>query len=93
MRERPDNADIDWSKITFEGAERENLRAWRRLSFDDKLKAAEEMNDFANEMLARRKARGLPYIDPDTGEFVRGRSSESGANHVADGAVEYPGES
>ncbi len=67
----PDN--IDWSKTTFEGAERENLRGWRQLSFDEKLRANEEMNAFANEIFARRKARGEPYIDPDTGELVPGK--------------------
>ncbi len=63
---------VDWSKTTFEGAERENLRNWRKLSFDEKLQANEEMNAFANQIFARRKAQGLPYIDPDTGELVPG---------------------
>ncbi|MFP4358541.1 MAG: hypothetical protein ACLFSZ_08925 [Puniceicoccaceae bacterium] len=48
--------------------ERENLRGWQRLSFDEKLQANEELNELANDLFARRKAKGLPYIDPDTGE-------------------------
>jgi len=63
---------VDWSKTTFEGAERENLRDWRKLSFDEKLQANEEMNAFANQIFAHRKAQGLPYIDPDTGKLVSG---------------------
>ncbi len=87
--------NIDWSKTTFEGAERENLRGWRKLTFDQKLQANEDMNDLANEFFARRKAKGLPYIDPDTGELVPGKKtvqvaepprpySESRQNHPPD---------
>ncbi len=89
MNKSRDKDDIDWSRTTFEGAERENLRGWRRLSFDEKLRANEEMNNFANEIFARRKARGEPYFDPDTGEFVPGRKGAD-ASQVAESPADYP---
>lgn len=65
--------DTDWSKTTFEGAERENLLAWQKLSFDEKLHANESMNEMFEEIIRRKKANGEPYIDPETGELVRGQ--------------------
>ena len=63
--------EIDWDSCTFEGSEREQLRVWSRLPLRQKLLALEEMGDMASETLAWRKARGLPYIDPATGELVK----------------------
>jgi len=71
-----DDPAIDWSKCTFEGTERESLRAWRRLSFDEKLRALEEMHDLCNEMIAHKQAMGQPYIDPNTGQLVPGRKPD-----------------
>jgi len=79
-----DDPTIDWSKCTFEGAERESLRAWRRLSFDEKLRALEEMNDFLNEMIAHRQAMGQPYIDPETGQVVPGRKPDADTASVSE---------
>jgi hypothetical protein len=66
--------EIDWESCTFEGSEREQFRVWSRLPLRRKLMALEEMGDLAGRMLEWRKARGLPYIDPDTGELVKGRA-------------------
>ncbi len=63
--------NIDWSKTTFEGAERENLRSWQQLSFDQKLRANESMNEIFEEIIRRKIANGEPYIDPETGKLVR----------------------
>jgi hypothetical protein len=63
--------EIDWESCTFEGSEREQLRVWSRLPLRRKLLALEEMGDLASKMLAWRKSRGLPYIDPETGELVK----------------------
>lgn len=62
--------DIDWSLCTYAGAEREQLRIWSRLPLRAKLAAVEEMGDLAEKFLQDRKARGLPYFDPETGELV-----------------------
>lgn len=62
--------EIDWDACTFKGAEREQLRVWSRLPLRRKLLALEEMCDLAGETLAWRKSRGLPYIDPETGELA-----------------------
>lgn len=68
--------NVDWSKTTFEGSERENLRGWRRLTFDQKLQAVEELEALGMEFIDRRKARGLPYIDPETGKLMAGTKVE-----------------
>jgi hypothetical protein len=68
--------EIDWESCTFEGSEREQLRVWSRLPLRRKLMALEEMGDLATKMLDWRKARGLPYIDPDTGVLVRGSAPQ-----------------
>ena len=39
--------------------------------------ALEEMGDLASKMLEWRKARGLPYIDPATGELVKGSAPQA----------------
>jgi hypothetical protein len=62
--------NIDWSKTTFEGAERESLRAWKQLSLAEKLKANEEMNEMFDAVIRRKRESGEPYIDPDTGKLV-----------------------
>jgi len=38
---------IDWSLTTWEGARREQLRRWKELSFDEILRAQEEMAEIA----------------------------------------------
>ena len=64
--------EIDWESCTFEGSEREQLRVWIRLPLRRKLMALEEMGELAGRMLEWRKVRGLPYIDPATGDLVKG---------------------
>ena len=53
-------------------ANREQLRRWSELSFDEILEAQEEMCDHARATVEWRRRRGLPYIDPYTGELVPG---------------------
>jgi hypothetical protein len=67
----PDNG-TDWSVTTWEGSRREALRHWMKLTLTEKWRAVEEMADFGRAMIERRRQRGLPYIDPDTGERVCG---------------------
>lgn len=69
--------EIDWEACTFEGLEREQFRVWSRLPLRRKLMALEEMGDLASKMLEWRKSRGLPYIDPDTGELVKGSAVQA----------------
>jgi len=63
--------EVDWSLCTYAGAEREQLRRWSQLPLRAKLAAVEEMGNLAERFLQDRKARGLPYFDPHTGEMVR----------------------
>lgn len=67
----PPPPDDPWSSVTFAGAEREQLRVWSRLPLRRKLEALEEMCDLARRTVASRQRRGLPYIDPFTGEAVK----------------------
>ncbi len=57
----PDEFDaIDWSMTTWEGSRREQLRRWSELTFDEILRAQEEMAELAAEF-------GNPIV-PRTGE-------------------------
>ena len=71
MSEHGNLAGIDWSLCTYAGAEQEQLRQWSRLTVREKLSAVEEMGDLAAHYLNIRKARGLPYIDPETDQLVQ----------------------
>ncbi len=62
---------IDWSLCTWEGARREQHRRYNQLSFRKKMESLEEMCDLGRRFLEIRKKKGLPYIDPYTGEVVR----------------------
>ncbi|MGB0369895.1 MAG: hypothetical protein ACPGN3_00995 [Opitutales bacterium] len=63
--------DIDWSGCTFSGAELNNLIDWQKLSFDQKLKANEDLNALFDEAVERKKKSGDAYIDPNTGNLVK----------------------
>ena len=67
-----DDDGIDWSLTTWEGARRAQLRDAMKLTLTEKWQALEEMADWARATIASRQARGLPYIDPHTGERVSG---------------------
>ena len=73
MSETDDNS-IDWSLTTWEGSRRAQLRDWMKLSLSEKWQAVEDMADWARATIEERRTRGLPYIDPYTGELVRGSS-------------------
>lgn len=64
--ETVNEAAIDWSKCTWEGARLEQLRAFRQLSLRDKLQAVEEMCDVIRKLDAARRNR------------IRHHSQESG---------------
>ena len=51
-----DDKAIDWSLTTWEGAEREQLRRWARLSLEDILRAQEEMQNLAEALAEARMA-------------------------------------
>lgn len=64
--------NIDWSLTTWEGSRREQIRRWSQLTMDEILAAQEEMGDHVRATIDWRRNRGLPYIDPYTGEHVSG---------------------
>jgi hypothetical protein len=80
----------EWSSTTWEGSRIAQLRDWAKMSLFQKLKFAEELEASGMAMIDRRKARGLPYIDPDTGELVRGKAKTMTSLSVAESAPEYP---
>jgi hypothetical protein len=63
---------IEWSVATWKGSRLQQHREFLALPFRRKLEVIEEMGALAEKMLNWRKARGLPYIDPLTGELVKG---------------------
>ncbi|MCC5840724.1 MAG: hypothetical protein JJT96_11415 [Opitutales bacterium] len=71
------SADSAWEATTWKGHRLAQHRAFLRLSFADKLKSIEELGEFAADVLRRKRARGEPYIDPETGELVRGRRAQA----------------
>ena len=48
---------IDWSLVTWEGAEREQLRRWAALSLEEILRAQEEMQALADRLATADPAR------------------------------------
>ncbi len=68
----PVDSEIDWSLTTWRGARRKQHQAFHALPFSRKLEIIEEMNRDALATLEDRRSRGLPYIDPYTGERVPG---------------------
>lgn len=61
---------IDWSLCTWKGSRREQHLSYLALPFRRKLELLEEMCDFARWTMESRRRRGLPFIDPYTGERV-----------------------
>lgn len=64
---------IDWSLGTWEGARKEELRRWRKLSLREKLDAVDELNALGASLIDARRAKGLPHVDAATGERVTKR--------------------
>lgn len=52
-----DDDSIDWSKTTWEGSRREQLRRWRALSLRERLLAVEEMAELSERLAAMREQR------------------------------------
>ena len=65
--------EIDWSLTTWEGSRRAMLRDTMKLSLTEKWQAVEEMAEWGRATIEARRARGLAYIDPYTGEHVPGK--------------------
>lgn len=55
--DRKDQPPIDWTLATWEGAEREQLRRWSRLSLEEILRAQEEMQRLAERLSDAQGAR------------------------------------
>jgi len=68
----PSDAGINWGLCTWKGARRKQHQEYHAIPFSRKLEIIEEMNRYALDTLETRRASGLPYIDPYTGERVPG---------------------
>jgi len=66
---------IDWSKTTFEGSRREQLRRWHALSLRERLEALDRLSDLA------------PFERQKTGQTATARPPQAG---VHQGAVREP---
>ncbi|BCO32896.1 hypothetical protein TspCOW1_29990 [Thiohalobacter sp. COW1] len=58
-----DDESIDWSKTTWEGSRREQLRRWRALSLHERLLAVEEMAELSQRLAALREQRQSRFAD------------------------------
>lgn len=79
-------SDSAWEETSWKGHRRAQHRAFYELTFAEKLHVIEEMADFSREIIRRKIANGEPYIDPDTGEPVRGSRSRQ----VGEDRAPYP---
>lgn len=62
---RSEHEMIDWSLTTWEGAEREQLRRWSRLSLEEVIRAQEEMQSLADRLgEASRGPEPVPVPEP-----------------------------
>jgi hypothetical protein len=61
----------DQHDCTWAGSEKAQIQQWCTLSLREKLDANEQMVKTANYMIEQRRQKGLPYIDPKTGECAR----------------------
>jgi hypothetical protein len=76
----PSDPQIDWSLGTWKGSRRKQHQDFQAIPFSRKLEIIEEMNRSSLATLENLRARGLPYIDPYTGERVHGRVREDAPN-------------
>jgi hypothetical protein len=72
-----EESKIDWSLTTWKGSRLQQHREFLALPFRRKLEVIEEMDDHGRWTQERRIARGLPYIDPSTGELVKGSAARA----------------
>lgn len=63
---RGEREAIDWSLTTWQGAEREQLRRWSRLSLEEIVRAQEEMQSLA-ERLGKASHSPAPVPSPERG--------------------------
>ena len=64
---------IDWNSCTWQGAQRNHLKTYRRLCFRDKLQAIEDWCELSRSIITKRQRRGQPTLplhtdDPATQE-------------------------
>lgn len=64
MTDEPDD-NIDWSVTTFDGARREQLRRWSRLTLREKMLALDEMAELARHWEQERRAKRWGVGDED----------------------------
>jgi hypothetical protein len=67
--------NIDWSKTTFEGSRREQLRRWRALTLRQRLEALDRLSDLAGRFEKQKMgqaAAAQPPQEGDDAEAVRG---------------------
>jgi len=63
---RGETEAIDWSLTTWEGAEREQLRRWSRLSLEEIVRAQEEMQSLAERLGGpSRSPASVPSPEPE----------------------------
>lgn len=81
---------IDWSKTTFEGARREQLRRWRALSLRERLEALDRLSELAGAF-HQQKAGPATTAQPPQAAPEAVRDPAAGYGRSADRDTELPG--
>jgi hypothetical protein len=84
---------IDWSKTTFEGSRREQLRRWHALSLRERLEALDRLSDLA-QLLKQQKTGQAATAQPPPQRGVHEeavREPPAGYGKSADHDIDPPG--
>ncbi len=83
---------IDWSKTTFEGSRREQLRRWRALSLRERLEALDRLSDLAGAFEQQKTGETTTAEPPQAGVQPGAvREPPAGYGKRADHKIEPPG--
>ena len=82
---------IDWSKTTFEGSRREQLRRWHALSLRQRLEALDQLSDLAGPLEQQKTGQTATAQPPQAGVHEEAvREPPAGYGKSADRDHELP---
>lgn len=82
----PSEDEVDWSLCTWKGSRRQQHQEFHAIPFSRKLEIIEEMNRASLATMDSLRRRGLPYIDPYTGDRVSGARVQEPPGLMAEAA-------
>jgi CRISPR-associated protein Csx17 len=82
---------IDWSKTTFEGSRREQLRRWRALTLRQRLEALDRLSDLAGPFEQQKTGQETTAGPPQDLHEGAVREPPTGYDKTADHGLEPAG--